>query len=567
MSSSWPHYQTPILMHALAPYLDSYPDKAFAQYIREGLAAGFRIGFTRERQCLHSNRRNHPSASAKQGVVFRRISEELAAGRLLGPIPPSQWPGVHSSPLGLVPKPHQPNRWRMICDLSSPKGSSVNDGIPSHLCSLKYSSVDDAVTTIQQLGKGTQLVKLDIKDAYRIVPVHPADYHLLGITWQGKLYIDRALPFGLRSAPKIFNAIADFVAWVLASNGISYLLHYLDDFLFMAAPLSPQGAVVLDLALKTLQRLGIPVAVNKTEGPTTMLIFLGILIDTVTFELRLPAEKLSRLKEMVTAWAGKQYCTRRDLESLLGHLSHAATVIRQGRVFLRQLFPLLALDRAPHHFLRLNAGAKADLLWWKTFLTDWNGCSFFPSPIASIEIVSDASGTFGCGAFSSGCGWFQLQWPEDWAAIHITAKELVPIVVAAAIWGHTWTRKRVRFVSDNMAVVALLNSRTSSDTLLMHLLRCLTFYAAFFKFELESAHIPGTDNTAADAISRNNITLFHSLVPHISQVTIPQTVIDLLVTRRPDWGSDTWTHLFRSTLARGSHNQPEQSTAQVGEST
>ena len=101
----------------------------------------------------------------------------------------------------------------------------------------------------------------------------------------------------------------------------------------------------------------------------------------------------------------------------------------------------------------------------------------------------------------------------------------------------------------------------------MHLLRCLTFYAAFFRFELESAHIPGSDNTAADAISRNNITLFHSLVPHISQVTIPQAVIDLLVTRRPDWGSDTWTHLFRTTLSRGSHNQPEQCTAQVGEST
>ena len=58
-------------------------------------------------------------------------------------------------------------------------------------------------------------MKLDIKDAYRIVPVHLDDYHLLGIKWKGSTYVDRALPFGLRSAPKIFNAIADVIAWVL----------------------------------------------------------------------------------------------------------------------------------------------------------------------------------------------------------------------------------------------------------------------------------------------------------------------------------------------------------------
>ena len=68
----------------------------------------------------------------------------------------------------------------MICDLSSPAGSSVNDGIPSNLCSLHCATVNDAVRLIQQLGRGSQLVKLDIKDAYRIVPVHSDDYYLLG---------------------------------------------------------------------------------------------------------------------------------------------------------------------------------------------------------------------------------------------------------------------------------------------------------------------------------------------------------------------------------------------------
>ena len=75
-------------------------------------------------------------------------------------------------------------------------------------------------------------MKLDIKDAYRLIPVHPDDYHLLGISWRGETYIDRALLFGLRSAPKIFSAVADLVAWVLHQHGIKHQLHYLDDFYF-----------------------------------------------------------------------------------------------------------------------------------------------------------------------------------------------------------------------------------------------------------------------------------------------------------------------------------------------
>ena len=217
-----------------------YPDKAFAKFIRHGFQAGFRIGYLHSRVSDHLRPRqsNHPSSLANPLVVTERITAENAAGRLLGPLSRDQSAKVHTSPVGLVPKSHQSNKWRMICDLSSPSGYSVNDGIPPDLCSLQYASVDDAVRVLQHLGRGTQLIKLDIQDAYRIVPVHPSDYSLLGINWNRGTYIDRALPFGLRSAPKIFNAVADLIAWALACNRIQYQLHYLDDFLFLR-PLTP----------------------------------------------------------------------------------------------------------------------------------------------------------------------------------------------------------------------------------------------------------------------------------------------------------------------------------------
>lgn len=122
-------------------------------------------------------------------------------------------------------------------DLSFPKGRSVNDGISKVLASISYASVNEAVHYILNLGRSAQLVKTDLRNAYHIVPVHPQDQRLLAITWEGRTYMDRALPFGLRSAPKIFSAVADTIAWALHGAGIEHLIHYLDDFLLWELPI------------------------------------------------------------------------------------------------------------------------------------------------------------------------------------------------------------------------------------------------------------------------------------------------------------------------------------------
>ena len=72
-------------------------------------------------------------------------------------------------------------------DLSSPKNSSVNDGIDPTLSSLSYASINHLSTLIQSLGRGAMLVKTDIKEAYCMIPVHPQDQWLLGIQWEVKM--------------------------------------------------------------------------------------------------------------------------------------------------------------------------------------------------------------------------------------------------------------------------------------------------------------------------------------------------------------------------------------------
>jgi len=107
-------------------------------------------------------------------------------------------------------------------DLSSPEGFSVNDGISPDLASINYyTSLDHLATLVLSLGKDSFQVKVDIQEAYCMVPVHPQDQPLLGVQWSGCTYVDRMLPFGLRLAPKIFSALADGLQWILGQEGIN----------------------------------------------------------------------------------------------------------------------------------------------------------------------------------------------------------------------------------------------------------------------------------------------------------------------------------------------------------
>ena len=546
---SWPMSPTPVKVANWREFLATHPDQEYAAYIQLGFLYGFRIGFDQSSVSLRSSMQNHPSARENKAAVRDYIKVERYAGRLVGPFPGSDPPDVHISPIGLVPK-SEPGQWRMIVDLSCPFGHSINDGVSSALSSLSYSSVDHVVNLILSLGKGTHLGKVDLKHAYRQIPVHPRDHHLLGIMWDQRVYIDRALPFGLRSAPKIFSAVSDMIAWAFYRLGIQYQVHYLDDFLFLEPPSTRGAASVIDVALRALDYLGFPVSRNKIEGPATCITFLGVLIDTEAFELRLPTGKLQRIRSLLRVWKAKKSCRRKELESLLGLLSHAATVVRPGRTFLRELFRLLHLTRAPHHFVRLTAGARADLAWWWCFLKEWSGSSFFPRSEADFHVWSDASGSFGCGAVVDCTAMFQLAWPVSWDIIDISVKELVPVVVAAALWGEKWRQRHVCIHSDNMAVVSVIKSGTTSSQQSMHLLRCLFFYCAFYRFSVSCVHVPGALNTVADALSRDNFDVVHSFLPQASLEHVPAAIVELLVTTRPDWGSPAWTDLFTRSLAR-----------------
>ena len=124
------------------------------------------------------------------------------------------------------------------------------------------------------------LAKIDIKSAFWLLLVHPSDRSLLGMRWRDQTYIDHCIPFGLLLAPKLFNILADLLAWIAEDVGVSCLIHYLDDSLTMGPPASTVCQCNVDKFVSLCAELGVPLATDKLEGPSTSLSFLGIILDT-----------------------------------------------------------------------------------------------------------------------------------------------------------------------------------------------------------------------------------------------------------------------------------------------
>ena len=219
------------------------------------------------------------------------------------------------------------------------------------------------------------------------------------------MFVDTALPFGLRSAPKIFSAFVDALAWIMCDKGIIWQLHYLNDFLFIGPPGDSACATALQVALDTCQQLGVPVAHHKTEGPVMLLTFLGIQPDTRTTTLSLPQDKLARMLALVLSWRSRQTATKHELQSLVGQLSHAAVVVLLGRTFLRRMIDLMKTASSARPHIRLMADFKSYLHWWASFLPTWNGWSVMRQEAPTHTVTSNAAGGWGCGAVTDMGQW------------------------------------------------------------------------------------------------------------------------------------------------------------------
>ena len=184
---------TPIRPFILKCKLSDYPDKAFVEQLIYDLCHSCTIGYNGSQFSYLA--KNLVSASQQPEVIDATLAQEYELRRILGSFENPPLPNFRTSGLGLVPK--HDGGWQIIYHLSASPNSSINHFINPDDYSLSYCSIDDAYDFINQLGPGTLLSKIDLKDAFRLIPINPSDWNLLGIHCRNKFYIDTCLPFGL----------------------------------------------------------------------------------------------------------------------------------------------------------------------------------------------------------------------------------------------------------------------------------------------------------------------------------------------------------------------------------
>ena len=508
--------------------LRGHPDQGVVNYVLTGLRTGFDIGYNGILNPI--SRGNNKSARDNHVQVTQAILKEVTRGHTAGPFPFPPFPVNHISPLGAAPKPD--GTARLVLDLSQPRGISVNDGISKTEFPTEYTHFDRATEMVHRLGRGCLLSKIDIKHAYRLMPVRKEDWPLLVYQWEGQYYVDLVLPFGGRSSASIFTTFADLVCWILTQKRGLNAVHYSDDYLLASPPQPPVAQQDLTTFKGTFFTLGIPIAEDKLIGPTTNLIFTGIAIDTQQFLISIPQEKVQEVMEQMPKWCKRRTCTQVQLQSLTGKLNFFGKVIRAGRVFTRRLIDLIHTVHRPNHHISLTSSAREDLHWWCELLQSWNQASIIPDPklVLSTDILlfTDAAKRQGFGAIL-GNSWIQSSWPPLWQAMEIDIKELFAIVAAVVTWGHLWQGRRIVVVTDNKPITQIWSSGSTPAPDLMALTRRLFLFAAQNHFSISFKHILGHFNPVADALSRFQVERFRQLMPtaDVHPTAIPETVWDI----------------------------------------
>lgn len=517
---------TPVKVNVLGQFLEGYDDH-LQTYLYEGFKQGFKIQYQGPRQQRFC--KNLLSVQQHENIVAEKLQKEVSLGRIAGPFNFLPFSNLQCSPIGIVPK-KEINEFRLIHHLSYPDGASINDFIPDELCSVSYTTVDDAIKQIKKLGKSCLLAKTDIASAFRILPVHPDDHELLGIQFNGDFYYDKCLPMGCSISCSIFETFSTALQWIACTKfGVPTMLHILDDFLFLGPPDSSICKLALHQFMSMCDVLGVPIKGEKTEGPSTTLIFLGIELDTVNMEARLPEEKIVKIQNALHSAKRRKKMTLRELQSLIGLLNFACCVVVPGRAFLRRLIALTRGVSKPHFRIRMNSQARLDLNAWCEFIDNFNGKSMFINDdwqnSHKLNLYTDAAGKFGYGAVF-GTKWFYGTW-EDLSLqqdYNITFKELFPIVIAVETWGQALANQSILFHSDNIAVVEIINKISSKDTSVMCLVRRLVLACLRHNILFQAEHIPGKINTLPDLLSRLQVQKFLGLAPYMDRfpTTVPK---------------------------------------------
>ena len=524
----------------------------YDEHKRDFLVRGFKEGFhlnyegpVHRRDISH----NIPFTVGDKKEMWKKIMKEVSLGHFAGPFDSIPFEHYIQSPIGLVPKAGGQTRLIFHLSYEFPDNPSVNACTPAEKCTVKYRDLDYTVKKILELIKlvsDRKIViwfgKSDLKLAFRILGTHPMVWWTMVMSAENPLtgnkcfFIDKCLPFGHSMSCVLFQEFSDALDHILrflARDQISAggrTTNYLDDFLFIAI-----AKLLCNLLLKEFLNLckilNVPLSDDKTEWASSLIVFLGVLLDRANHLLAIPEEKRLQTLHKLQNLISKKKAPVQDLQSLVGLLNFINRAIVPGRAFTRCMYSKFSgkfvnngNKLKKYHHVRLDGEFKNDCRVWKHFLNNCSRSICRPFIDLNATFMADTLKFMTDAAKGENLGfggifnkhWIVGQWESGFikeADPGIEILELYRVTIAVFAWAWELRNKRIILFCDNQSVVTMINNTTSSCKYCMALIRKLTLKSLEFNFRVFAQWVRVAFNLETDLLSRQKFSKFKEIAP------------------------------------------------------
>ena len=394
-------------------------------------------------------------------------------------------------------------------DLSFPQGNAVNSGVSKfqyrgRQVQLRLPNIDDLIKIVQSKTGRVLLFKRDLKSTYKQVYVCVTEIHLLGYIYNGKYYFDVTLPMGLTNSAYICQRVTDMLIFIYHSEGYTGL-NYLDDL--ASAEVEALAMQAYEVLGDILSCAGVQESAEKASPPSTRMVFLGMLLDTLLMRVELTPDRLKDVACELQKWDKWHKVSLKQVQRLVGKLNFCASAVQAGRLFFSRILNFLrSFNKQQAEMLVIPTTVRKDIEWWGTCLKSFNGISKIPEPkwvgpnkLFSVDECKDALGGWAGGQF------FHCKIPQNILenpVVGINELELLGIMIVLKLWGHQVAGQKFLVQCDNQVAVQVLNSGAARNEFSQQVLREICYITMLNNSCVRDIYLPANFNRIADILSR-----------------------------------------------------------------
>ncbi|KAF9007758.1 hypothetical protein BDZ89DRAFT_965477, partial [Hymenopellis radicata] len=552
------HVGTPINVDRLESLLTIHPNQPFCASVMTALREGFwpwaDTRPTDEYPITWDNAWATFPSTAERDFVNNQCEEEVELKRHSPAFGPDLLPGMYSTPNIAVPKPHSEDL-RMVANQSA---GDFSQNTMIDKTKTRGARMDSLLVFIPILlafvrahpGNEFVLWKSDVKAAFRLIPMHPlwqikqvvtaymptrSEAHG-GITnktlW--KRYVDWMACFGSSGSPRAWASVMGLVIWIaIFVAHIINLCCYVDDCYSIALVgdtqwYEPYGCSYPSDQVKLLKlwdHLGVPHKRLKQEWGRTLTV-IGFFIDPNKLTATLPEDSKLDLLNSVRDFATSRRRTLAEFQKLTGWINWSLNVFPLYKPALCNVYDKMAGKSWSHAQIYLNKAITEDLTWFAAHVEKSSGMLFFanldwnPNVDYNLCIFCDACldgmgfwmPTLNIGFFAPVGGDNVRDDISFWEALCVAAAERDDMRDRIFFWEALCVRLTI--LTDNTNTVDIFSSLRALPAY-NRILQVSVDIRVRCNIDLRVLHVPGDDNTVADAISRSHIATVFEHAPDI----------------------------------------------------